>query len=339
MSRLILPPSEKHVLVIGGAGYVGSVLVRKLLDSRFHVRVLDALLYGNEAVIDELTAHPCFTFVHGNFCDQQVLDQALDNVSHVVHLAALVGDPICKKYPDLARRINDTGTISMIDQLKGRGIGRFVFMSTCSNYGLRDTDEEVTEESELSPQSLYAETKVKVERYLLDSGKELDYAPTILRAATAYGLSPRMRFDLTVNEFTRELAAGHELLVYDADTWRPYCHVADIAEAIVGVLETSTEAIRGEVFNVGSPGENYTKRMIVDLLLSHLPAAQVRYRRGKVDPRNYRVSFAKISDRLKFSASIGLPDYLVDLIGAVGAGRFDDYEDRREFYGNYVLAE
>jgi len=332
-------PIEKHVLVIGGAGYVGSVLVRKLLDSGFHVRVLDALLYGNEAAIGELTDHSCFTFVHGDFCDQQVLDQALDNVSHVVHLAALVGDPICRKYPDAARRINDTGTINMIDQLKGRGIGRFVFMSTCSNYGLRNTDEEATEESELNPQSLYAETKVKVERYLLDSGEELDYAPTILRAATAYGLSSRMRFDLTVNEFTRELAAGHELLVYDADTWRPYCHVADIAAAIVGVLETSIEAVRGEVFNVGSPGENYTKRMIVDLLLSHLPAARVRYRQGEVDPRNYRVCFAKISDRLKFSASIGLPDFLVDLIDVVGTGRFDDCEDRREFYGNYVLAE
>jgi len=329
--------SSESVLVIGGAGYIGSVLVRKLLNSGFHVRVLDALLYDNKIAIAELLDHRRFSFVHGDFCEQGVLHRSLENITDVVHLAAMVGDPVCKKYPGHARSINDTGTINLIDQLNGRGLGRFVFMSTCSNYGFRDTDAEAVEESELNPQSLYAETKVRVERHLLDSLAELDFSATILRAATAYGLSPRMRFDLSINEFTRELTIGNELLVYDADTWRPYCHVADIAEAVVWVLESPAEAVGGEVFNVGSQGENYTKRMIVNLLQKHLPDARVRFQEARVDPRNYRVCFDKIADRLCFTASRLLPGSVAELVDSIRAGRFSDFKDRRIFYGNYSV--
>lgn len=300
----------------------------------YRVRVVDALLHENQPAIAELLDHPRFSFIHGDLCDSATVEGALVGVTDVVLLAALVGDPMCKKYPERARAVNDTGSINLIEQLVGHGIRRLVFMSTCSNYGLRDTNSEATEDAELNPQSLYAETKVKVEQHLLDSAGRFDFAPTVLRCATAYGLSPRMRFDLTINEFAREMALAKELLVYDADTWRPYCHVTDISRAIGLMLESEPGDVAGQVFNVGSPGENYTKRMVVELLQRQLPSAKVRYQEGKVDPRNYRVDFAKISDQFSFEATVVLDDFVKELIEVVQAGRFADYDDRVRFYRN-----
>lgn len=307
-------PRKKTVLVIGGAGYIGSVLVGQLLASGYRVRVLDALFYDNEAALAAYRADAAFEFIRGDFRDQSAVDRAVSGADSVVLLAALVGDPLCRRHPDLARDINDVGTTQLIDKLTGRGLERLVFMSTCSNYGLRTTDEEAVETSELKPQSLYAETKVKIERHLLESAGRSDFHPVILRCATAYGQSPRMRLDLTVNEFTYELAAGHELVVYDADTWRPYCHVADISGAITTVLEASVDEVSGEVFNVGRSGENYTKRMLVDILLGLLPDAAVRYREGSVDPRNYRVSFDKMATRLGFAGNRNIPKTIRELL-------------------------
>ena len=187
------------------------------------------------------------------------------------------------------------------------GVDRLVFTSTCSNYGLRDTDEPATEESELSPVSLYAELKVDFERFVLDRS-DWNLCPTLLRIATAYGLSQRMRFDLTISEFTRTLAVGDELVVYDADTWRPYCHVEDISGAVMTALTADEALVRSEVFNVGHSDENYTKRMVVDVVQDVLGGAgSVSFEEGGRDPRNYRVNFDKIRERSASSRSTACP--------------------------------
>jgi nucleoside-diphosphate-sugar epimerase len=302
------------VLVVGGAGYIGSVLVRQLLEKGARVRVLDALLYDNEPALSDFAAHAGFEFMGGDLRDPDATAHALEGVSRVVLLAALVGDPVCRAHPDLARDINLTGTTRFFDSLIGRRLDRIVFMSTCSNYGLRETEAEANEESELKPVSLYAETKVAVERHILGALGRLDFHPTILRAATAYGGSPRMRLDLTVNEFVYELAQGRELLVYDADTWRPYCHVEDICHAIAAVLDSPADVVSGQVFNVGRPGENHTKRMLVGTILAAVPEGKVRYREGAVDPRNYRVSFDKIESRLGFRAERNVAGSIKELV-------------------------
>ena len=191
------------VLVVGGAGYVGNVLVRRLLAAGHEVRVLDDLLFDHGAALAGVFEEPAFSFVRGDLRSADALDRALDGVTDVVLLAALVGDPICKKYPDLARSVNFEGSAELLRSLDGRGVERFVFTSTCSNYGLRETDEPATEESDLAPQSLYAETKVQLEQEIFGVAQDVDFCPTVLRIATAYGLSPRMRFDLTISEFTR----------------------------------------------------------------------------------------------------------------------------------------
>jgi nucleoside-diphosphate-sugar epimerase len=325
---------ERHVLVVGGAGYVGSVLVRKLLARGYRVRVLDALLYDNGSSVVELLDDPRFSFVRGDFCDQATLGAALADISDVVLLAALVGDPICKKYPDAARRINQEGALQLVQRLNNRHTNKFVFTSTCSNYGLRDSDEPATEESDLNPKSLYAETKVTVEEYMLEHRHGFDFSATALRLATAYGLSGRMRFDLTISEFCRDLTLGKDLLVYDESTWRPYCHVIDISNAIIKVLEAPREQVIGEVFNVGSNAENYTKQQIVEAIQAQGVSGTVAYKRGGTDPRNYRVSFDKINRTLGFTNTVTMPASLSGLIQAIRAGIFDDVEARTQFYGN-----
>jgi len=328
---------SRRVLVVGGAGYVGSVMVRRLLSSGYKVRVLDALIYGNAASIQDLADHPGFSFVHGDLCDGVLRDGILDGVTDVVLLAALVGDPICRKYPEQARRINLEGSVRLHDDLHAKGVARFVFASTCSNYGLRSEDSAAAEDAELNPKSLYAETKVAVEQHILEASARVDLSPTILRIATAYGLSPRMRFDLTVSEFTRELALGRELLVYDENTWRPYCHVQDIARAVEAVLESPVEKVRGQVFNVGSDSENYTKKMIVDFVSSVVGNGSVRYKEGGFDPRNYRVSFDKITEALGFRNSYTVRGTTSRLVDAIRGGLFNDVDSHRDFYGNYSV--
>jgi nucleoside-diphosphate-sugar epimerase len=328
---------SRHVLVVGGAGYVGNVLIRELLAAGYRVRVLDRLLFDHGSALAGLFEEPGFEFVHGDLCEPNDLEASLEGITDVVLLAALVGDPICRKYPDLARRVNDEGAKRLFETLAGRGIDRFVFTSTCSNYGLRESDEPATEEAELAPLSLYAETKVEFERFVLAREADWDLCPTLLRIATAYGLSPRMRFDLTISEFTRTLAIGEELVVYDADTWRPYCHVRDIAGAITTVLESPVDVVRGEVFNVGHEDGNYTKRMVVDAVQEHLGGSgAVSFTEGGQDPRNYRVSFDKIRERLGFEAEHRVPDTIGRLIGAIRSGAFNDVESRPTFYTNHT---
>ncbi len=332
--------SGRTVLVVGGAGYVGSVLVTELLRAGAQVRILDQLIYDNGFSIAPLLDDPRLQFHRGDLRNPEDLARAAQGATDLVLLASLVGDPICKAYPELALEINDEGAKRLIDQLDGLGISRFVFTSTCSNYGIHESSRLATEDSALNPQSLYAETKIAVEQHVLARAHELAVAPTILRIATAYGLSPRMRFDLTVSQFAWELASGRPLQVYDADTWRPYCHVRDISKAIMTVLTAPENDIRGEVFNVGDNAQQFTKRMIVDEVLGHLgqsAAVAVAYGDKGSDPRNYRVSFDKIADKLGFRCDQTVQDYLARLTATVQSGIFPDAGANPRF-GNYKIA-
>ncbi|MGH2955378.1 MAG: NAD-dependent epimerase/dehydratase family protein [Solirubrobacterales bacterium] len=330
--------AERHVLIAGGAGYIGSVLTRELLARGFRVRVLDSLLYGNGESLAGVAEHELFSFVRGDVRSSDDLRAALEGISDVVLLASLVGDPVCKRNPELATEVNLGGARNVLGAAGGGAVERLIFASTCSNYGLRPDEEPAKETDDLHPLSLYAETKVEMEREILGRAEELPFAATVLRLATAFGISPRMRFDLTVSEFTRELVLGGELEVYDADTWRPYCHVGDISAAIVTALVAPVERVRGEVFNVGGDEGNHTKRSIVEAALDALGGeGEVTWTEGGVDARNYRVSFAKIGERLGFAPGHTVPGSIVRLAGALRAGMFDDVEQRPLYYRNFQL--
>ena len=331
-------PLERQVLVAGGSGYVGSVLIGALLAHGWKVRCLDNLCYGTGGAVAPFLNNPDFSFFEGDIRSEDALAQALPGVTDVVLLASLVGDPISKKYPQLTRDVNLAGSINVWRAARRAGVGKLVFTSTCSNYGIVPGGALADEETELNPKSIYAETKVAFERHLLQNPDEVA-SPTVLRLATAFGLSPRMRFDLTVSEFTREVALGRPLMVYDEDTWRPYCHVDDIARAIIAVLEAPEGKVRGEVFNVGCEANNFTKRMLVDELLRVFPAAKVEYGVGGGDPRDYRVSFAKIAGALGFAPRQTVPGAIGALARAIAGGLYDDVEERANYYGNRSIAE
>jgi nucleoside-diphosphate-sugar epimerase len=291
---------QKHVLVTGGAGYVGSLLVDELLRRGDRVRVLDALVHGIVPSLLLAWGDPSFEFIRGDVRDADARAAALRDVDAVVHLAAIVGDPACAREPELARQVNLDATKKLVDDATRAGVDRFVFASTCSNYGKRDNGSLATEEDDLSPVSLYAETKVAAELDILGRNGSGPDVATCLRFATVYGTSPRMRFDLTVNEFTREVALGRELVVFGEQFWRPYVHVRDVAEAVAMTLEAAPETVAGQVFNVGGTEENYRKLDIVDLLNDRFDGPAVRFVHKDEDPRDYRVSFEKVKASIGF---------------------------------------
>ena len=212
-----------------------------------------------------------------------------------------------------------------------------VFISTCSNYGLTEGSAKADENFELNPLSLYAKSKVRAEQYLMNQQSKVDYSATVLRFATAFGIAPRMRFDLTVNEFVKELYEKGEILVYDADTWRPYCHVNDFARLIRIVLDAPDHKIHFQVFNAGGDQNNYTKRMLVDNVLKHLPAATVTYQDHGGDPRNYKVNFDKVKHVLGFSPKYSVDFGVKELLNALENGVFNNSDAVRNFHGNYEI--
>jgi nucleoside-diphosphate-sugar epimerase len=328
---------NKTVLIIGGAGYIGPVITHHLLSAGYKVKCLDLFLYHNNTTVIPYLSNPNYSFIYGDLRDRNALGRALQDVTDVVLLAGLVGDPITKKYPKISQVINDEGILKCIDFLDGRGLDRVIFVSTCSNYGLIKSDELADETFPLSPLSLYAKSKVAAEQHLFAKKGKVDYVPTILRFATAFGLAPRMRFDLTVNEFVRELASGRELLVFDAQTWRPYCHVKDFGRLIQQVIEAPRAKIAFEVFNAGGEINNFTKQGVVDTILALLPNAKVRYQEHGTDPRNYRVNFRKVRDILGFEPEYTVEFGVKELLNAIRERVFDRADLMRDFHGNYQI--
>ena len=327
----------RKILVVGGAGYVGAVLTDHLLNENYQVRSFDQFLYQNNHCVLPYLGRTGYESHYGDLCDTHSVLNSLENVSDVVLLAGLVGDPITKKFPKISKRINEEGIQRLIETLNGRGINRLIFVSTCSNYGLIENNKLANEEFELKPLSSYATAKVAAEKKLLSMRGETDFSPTVLRFATAFGISPRMRFDLTVSEFTRDLALGKELLVFDAHTWRPYCHVRDFARLIQIVLEAPKQRVANEVFNAGGDINNYTKQMIVDAILEYLPNSRVRYQEHGSDPRNYRVDFRKVREQLNFSPQYTVKNGVAELLSAMENRVFEHVEKNPSVYGNYKI--
>ena len=314
-------------LVTGGAGYLGSIVVDQLLDRGRSVRVLDSLVHGSVPSLLLALGEKEFAFVHGYVRDPAARRRALEDVDAVVHLAAIVGDPACSQAPDLASQVNLNGTIDLLNEAEEAGVQRFLFASTCSNYGKMAGDSALaTEDFELRPVSLYAETKVAAEEEVLAHNVNGMHS-ACLRFATVYGASPRMRFDLTVNEFARDASLDGSLVVYGEQFWRPYVHVRDAARAICLALEASDDVVRGEVFNVGETTENYRKLDLVELLKRRLPRTRVEYVHRDEDPRDYRVSFEKVKTRLGFEAQRCVGDGIDEVLGLLDSGLLADPYD------------
>jgi nucleoside-diphosphate-sugar epimerase len=312
-----------RTLVTGGAGYIGMPLVGELLDAGRDVTVLDNLLHGQFEVAAALRRRGVDVIV-GDVRDRAARELALRDAEAVVHLAAIVGDPACARDPELSRDVNVGGSIALAADAGAHGVERFVMASTCSNYGrMADPTVPVDETGVLAPVSLYAEQKVAVEQHLLGLDPAR-FALTCLRFATVYGIALRMRFDLTVNEFTRDLWAGRRLEVFGEQFWRPYVHVRDVARAVRAVLEAPEALVAGHVFNVGASHENYRKLDLVREIRRQTGCGDVVYVRRDEDPRDYKVSFEKIRTALGYEPALTVPGGIAEILIALDAGSFPD---------------
>jgi len=317
------------VLVTGVAGYIGSVLTNKLLDKGFEVIGIDNLLYGGESLLS-IYNHPKFKFYKKDIRNIETIVSLVNEVDAVIHLAAIVGDPACAKQPQLAISTNLDGSINLLKAANNSySVKNFIFASTCSNYGKMEGNRYVTEESTLKPVSLYAELKVKFEEIMLDGEYRKNFCPTALRFATAYGISPRMRFDLTVNEFTKDAALGRELTIFGEQFWRPYCNVEDLANACILLLESEPDKVYKNVFNVGDTRENYQKKMLAEELKKLIPDLKIKYVKKDEDPKDYKVSFEKIKNVLGFQITKTVPQGMEEIIRVIKDNIISDPDNPR----------
>jgi len=312
-----------RALVTGGTGYIGMKVVGELQDAGREVRVLDSILHGQEDLAAEQRQNGVDLRV-ADIRDDDARRSALDGVAEVVHLAAIVGDPACALDPERSKDVNVNATRSLLADSLAAGVEKLVFASTCSNYGrMDDPTVPITEDGELAPVSLYAEQKVGMEKAIL-SDEFAELQPTCLRFATVYGAAPRMRFDLTVNEFTRDLWADRDLEVFGEQFWRPYIHVADAGRAVGTVLEAPREQTASEVFNAGRSGENYTKQMLVEEIQGQVERGNISYVKRDEDPRDYKVSFDKIREVLGFETEHTVPDGIAEIVQSLDQDRWPD---------------
>ncbi len=334
--------TDRHVLITGGAGYIGSILTSELLRANYRVTVLDSLLFGGEAVVPFLH-HPNFHFVKADVTEPRAVRDALrdgwQKPDATVHLAAIVGFPACQAVgKQVAWKYNVEATKMVFEQSADLGVGRFVFASTYSNYGLSPDGKPVTEESLLNPQSLYAETKIASEEFLL-AQKDAACAPLLFRFATLYGLSPRMRFDLIVNQFVLEAFTKRELIIYQRGYSRSFVHIRDVARGVMMGLEADSKKVRGQVFNLGTENGNYSKNDIVDLVLKRMPETNVEYKDLTFggDMRDITVSFDKIKRVLGFDTTLTVDDGVREVLYALKSGLIRNPLDEKYRNAQFIV--
>lgn len=328
------PPDLKKVLVIGGAGYIGSALLPKLLAKGYQVRLLDLLIYGTEP-IREVIDNPNLEIMKADFRQVDKVVEAMRNVDAVVHLGAIVGDPACALDEELTIEVNLMATRMIAEVAKGSNVSRFVFASTCSVYGANPAT--LDERSALHPVSIYARSKIASES-VLTSMASSEFGPTSLRFGTIYGLSGRTRFDLVINLLTAKAIVDGRITIFGGDQWRPFIHVDDAAEAVIRTLEAPLSVVGNQIFNVGSDEQNYTIHQAGEIIARLVPGAALVNEGSDTDPRDYKVSFGKLEKTLGFVPRWTIEQGVKQVIDAIEAGRVKDYRDAKysnvKFFGD-----
>jgi len=294
-----------RILITGGAGYLGSKLTETLLSQGHDVIVYDNLFFGSVGVIPFLD-NPKYKLIKNTINNLELIEAVVKDADYVIHLAAIVGEPSCKQYESSVYGVN-SGATSWISKCAYNYDIPLLFLSTCSNYG--KTDKVVTEDSPLEPLGLYADSKIQAEKVVLENDH------LVLRMSTLFGVSYRVRYDITINEFVYQYYRDKLLKVYGEDTWRPYLHVQDACNMIIQCMEKD---LRG-VYNVGFNDLNYQKKEIVNTIVDYLGEGKLEYVKFD-DPRDYRVNFDKIQKELNHQYKFSLKDGIRELYEEIQRG-------------------
>ena len=323
-------------LITGGAGYIGSLLTGNLLAAGHEVVVVDNLLFGGDSILAYMS-NRLFRFRKADVTTDD-LAADLKGVDVVYHLAALVGFPVCQSVgEDVAYRFNRHATRLVFEAAEKAGVTRFIFASTYSNYGIAEDSRPVTEESTLHPQSIYARTKIASEEFLLEQGKRSRIAPIIPRFTTLFGVSPRTRFDLLVNQFVLEALLLRKLVLFQGNYRRSFVHVRDVVRALELFATAPIDVVRNEIFNVGADDGNYTKAEIIDLIRKNITGVELEERDLSFgsDMRDVAVSCRKIRERIGFEASTPPESGIREVRDAISSGLISDPRSPR--YRNHDL--
>ena len=319
-----------NILLTGGAGYIGSLVSKKLVSKGLNVTILDKFSFGLEP-IRKLSFEPNFKIIYGDITDIEVLEKSVKGIDKIIHLAGIVGDPACAVNASLAIDVNERATKSLATIAKKNGIKDFIFASTCNVYGASDNDQ-LSETSVLNPVSLYAETKLHSESDLMSlAGKNFNV--TIMRLGTIFGLSPRMRFDLVINFLTKKLLLTGDGKIFGGSQWRPFVNVDDVATAICLILESPISLRHNEIFNIGTTDQNFQLKDIGQILEKVFPDASVDYLEEIKDKRSYNVSFKKFENTFNFKSKHTIKSAVVNMKNAIESGLINNPDDKK--YMNY----
>jgi len=291
---------DLRIIVTGGAGYIGSILVPELLRQGHKVTVLDSLLHGQFPLL-ECCANPKFDFIKGDICDKNLMKMHISKADLIIPLAAIVGAPACKINPTVTELVNYTAQMDMVKKISSTQM--VIFPTTNSGYGIGETDSYCTEKSPLRPISEYGKAKVKIEQELLNKGNAVTF-----RLATVFGVSPRMRMDLLVNDFTYRAYKDRFIILFEEHFRRNYIHIRDVAKAFLFGM-ANYDAMKGEPFNIGLSSANLTKMQLCEKIKEYIPDFYVHAAPVGEDPdkRDYIVSNDKIE-------SLGWkPDHTLDM--------------------------
>lgn len=329
---------KEKVLVIGGAGYLGSVLAERLLEKQYPVKILDSFIYGKRS-IEKYCNDNRVEITDGDIRNIETVNKAMKGIGSVIHLAAVVGDPASASRPEQTIETNYLASQMIASACKLNGINRFIYASTCSVYGIGKKI--LDENAPLNPVSLYAKTKISSEQSILQLADSI-FAPTIMRMSTLYGFSSRMRFDLVVNTMTMTAFTENKINVFGGEQWRPLLHVKDAAESYIKVLEADINDVRGKIYNVGSEEQNYKIKKVSEIIGKSISETSgkevpVNIEKTNADARDYRVSFKKIQDELGYCVNHSIDEAAKEIYAALNSGIIKDPK-QKVYYNHYFDA-
>lgn len=322
---------HKVILVIGGAGYLGSILIRKLLNRGYGVICMDNFVHNNYAICDFTKEYSSLKIIKADVRNISHIVRSLEGINAVIHLAAVVGDPACSASPTDTIEINFLATKMIAEAAKYSQVNRFVYASTCSIYG--KSQEAASENSSLNPISLYARSKIKSEEGVL-SMVDARFSPTIMRLSTLFGLSYRMRFDLVVNTLIMKAITEKKITILGGNQWRPLLHVSDAADALLLVLEAPIEKVKGQIYNAGSDELNYKIWQIGEFIGKAFPGVVIEHKETGQDMRDYKVSFQKIKQEISFYTTKSINDAIMEIKDFILNGKIEVQDPK---YSNSAL--